>query len=306
MTTERLKTFLRSRGFKIAEKSHSNYATTTTSLSSSLNMKYHAAIGTQPDNNARIRTRYFFNLVRNNAVWNFLESRGYKIIVMSSYFMSDYTYKTPKIYNWSRQLFSEKVLGVFTVFVLQNTPISAILRPIQANHRLDINYSFNKLKAAINVPGPKFVFSHILSPHPPYVFGPNGEAVFHAMDPMLAYVGQVRYTNKMLKPCIDSILAKTKKNVVVIIQGDHGLFPNKWDLNDDRKVNQRMHIFNALYSKECDTCFYDSITPVNTFRKLLNFYFGASFPTLPDSSYAFDTYANSYWNMVNVTKRLRY
>ena len=38
-----------------------------------------------------------------------------------------------------------------------------------------VRYTLGELPVVTQLRGPKFVFAHILLPHPPYVFGPNGE-----------------------------------------------------------------------------------------------------------------------------------
>jgi hypothetical protein len=297
-------TFLKSKGFKIADKSHANYGTTLTSLSSSLNMDYHSNLGVNLKD--RIKKDYFYNLIKQNRVWMFLRKHGYRMFVCSSYALSGYYYNDNRVVNCSPEKFSENFLGRFSVFILENSPVAVLFKSPMSKHRQDIKYSFEKLKEIINAPGPKFVFFHILSPHPPYVFGPDGGAVKKDSKGLQRYVDQIIFTNKMMESCVEDILHKTNKNVVIVIQGDHGLFPLIWDLKNDIIVNQRMQIFNAFYSKECDSCFYDSITPVNSFRKILNYYFHANMPYLPDSSFAFETYSQQVWNMFNVTDRLKW
>jgi hypothetical protein len=48
----------------------------------------------------------------------------------------------------------------------------------------------------------------------------------------------------------------------------------------------RLAILNAYYLPGVDSdLIYPSISPVNTFRLILNTYFGADLPLLPDESY---------------------
>jgi len=50
-----------------------------------------------------------------------------------------------------------------------------------------------------------------------------------------------------------------------------------------------MQIFNAIrLPKKDKNIFYDSITPVNTFRLIFNYYFDTDFELLEDKSYFTD------------------
>ena len=64
-----------------------------------------------------------------------------------------------------------------------------------------------------------------------------------------------------------------------------------------------MSILNAYYLPDQNTeLIYDSITPVNSFRLILNAYFNANYELLEDKSY-FSDYGQPY-NFTDVTKIL--
>ncbi len=44
-------------------------------------------------------------------------------------------------------------------------------------HRQIISYTFQKLPEVAVIPGPKFVFAHIIAPHPPFVFDKSGNPI---------------------------------------------------------------------------------------------------------------------------------
>ena len=69
---------------------------------------------------------------------------------------------------------------------------------------------------------------------------------------------------------------------MIIIQGDHGPLP---DLTEE--ASQRLPILNAYYLPgiQMDNVLYPSISPVNSFRVVLNSYFGQTLPLLEDRSY---------------------
>ncbi len=144
----------------------------------------------------------------------------------------------------------------------------------------------------INQRSPKFVFYHIDIPHPPFVFGPNGEtytrsedmpghdipesdtAAYEANQEKL-YIDQVLFINKQILPIIDEILAESQTPPVIILQGDHGTD----GLN-------RMAIFSSYYVPDVmKSQLYPAISPVNTFRLLFDSLFGTAYGLLPDVSY---------------------
>jgi hypothetical protein len=99
----------------------------------------------------------------------------------------------------------------------------------------------------------------------------------------------------MLKKILHKILFESKSDPIIIIQGDH------WPLlKNKNKIMNRMHIFNAIHlTKNKKNFFYNSVTPVNTFRLIFNNYFNTKFMLLEDRSY-YTEYKVPY-NFVDVT-----
>jgi hypothetical protein len=136
--------------------------------------------------------------------------------------------------------------------------------------------------------GKLFVFAHLVVPHLPYTFGPNGEVpAFQGKNATheeigAAYVDQVRFVNKEVLDVIDTLIQNSEVPPVIIVQGDHGPLP---DLTEE--PSQRLPILNAYYLPgiPTDKILYPSISPVNSFRVVLNSYFGQDLPLLQDQSY---------------------
>ena len=93
--------------------------------------------------------------------------------------------------------------------------------------------------------------------------------------------------NGKLKVTIDSIVAQSSQDPVVIIQGDHG--PGaRFSLYtlEGTYVRERFSILNAYHLPGGgERVLYDSISPVNTFRVVFNHYFGTSYGILVDKSF---------------------
>jgi hypothetical protein len=126
--------------------------------------------------------------------------------------------------------------------------------------------------------GPKFVYAHILMPHPPHVFNIDGSVNLQASpytDDKIEFGIQLDYLNPQIIEIVKKIIGKSGPSPIIILEGDHGLFDF-----------ERTSILNAIYfPNSVDEVFYPQISLVNTFRLLFNEYFGADFPMLDDYSY---------------------
>jgi len=85
----------------------------------------------------------------------------------------------------------------------------------------------------------------------------------------------------MAEALADEILARSEVPPIIVLQADHG-------------PSEEMGIFNAFYFPEDGRSYlYPSITPVNTFRLIFDFYFGTNLGLLEDRSY-FSNYGHPY------------
>jgi hypothetical protein len=140
------------------------------------------------------------------------------------------------------------------------------------------------------IAGPKFVFAHIILPHPPFVFDEQGNAVNYpeplsAEEYAKAYRAQVIYLNQRLLPLLQTILAESNPPPIIILQGDTG--PGRVSHSG------RMAILSALYLPGYADVLPTSLTPVNNFRLVFDAYFNASLTRLEDDSY-FSLYTAPY------------
>ena len=109
----------------------------------------------------------------------------------------------------------------------------------QARER--INYLLDHLPDVARDPRPTFTFAHLLCPHPPIIFGRDGEDVAHEQEasslrgrtrstaasgiPSLSagrYRDQAAYITRRIQETIDRILAESPEPPIIIVQSDHG------------------------------------------------------------------------------------
>jgi hypothetical protein len=142
----------------------------------------------------------------------------------------------------------------------------------------------------------KFVFAHLISPHPPYIFGANGEKVFSnqsGQSSRLLFINQLEYINKKILLMLNSIFEiDNGREKIIIIQGDHGIreiIPNNiYNFKQDW-ANETFGTLNAIYisdkEKLKDVHYY---TPVNTFRIVLSQWFNQNLTLLENKFYFTD------------------
>jgi hypothetical protein len=226
-------------------------------------------------------------MIQSNAVRQFLEARGYTVVAFETGWSWSqwesanvfYSYHpSANLINAFESLFIETTLLRIPLDFM-NVSETASGDIIQHNR---IAYNLGILKnIAGKIKGPKFVFAHLVIPHYPYVYGPNGEFVTPEPGPsadLKGYPDAVTYIDQAILQAVDRIMADSKTPPVIVIQGDHGAFRYS-------EHAQRMSILNAYYLPGAQAALYPTISPVNTFRVIFNSYFGKNYPLLDDASW---------------------
>lgn len=296
---------LRSRGFYVANRSSSNYAQTFLSLASSLNYRYLNHQGNEERADTPWRTKIVRSL-RHSRIREFLEGRGYLFVAFSG------GCAATEIADAAVYEVPPAALSEFQNVLLRIIPFGATWIPATKRgakkHAERILYTVENVTSHTRSDRPCFVFCHICCPHPPFVFGKDGkqpdlsQALFglgdgshyHHMDPAkrMEYVElyrlQVSFLNKLVLQAVDRILADSTTPPVIVIQADHGpgsrLNWSKGARSSDLK--ERMAILNAYHLPgAARTMLYETISPVNTFRVILQAYFGVPIRLLEDKSY---------------------
>jgi hypothetical protein len=287
---------LRKMGFYVAANSHSNYSWTTYSLASSLNMQYLPMV---PDG----RDAHWFQfaedldtprMIGNNRVLSFLKAKGYSYVDLSIWGnLADKGRPLPhgqfqrNLYYGYNDYDQEFYIGLIKMTFLAK-PLAENYFEAKAKRETIIE-KFKQLENVPHIKGPKFTYAHFLIPHPPYVFDQRGDkpsliSGALQLNEKTLYLNQLIYANGCAIKAIETILKDSEAPPIIIIQGDHGA----WELgkNHDENVRMRMNILNAYYLPHNGASqLYAGVTPVNTFRIVLNKYFGAEFPLLEDKSY---------------------
>ncbi|HET9912747.1 MAG TPA: hypothetical protein VFQ13_12700 [Anaerolineales bacterium] len=296
--------FLEEKGFYVADRATSNYPQTHLTLSSMLNLQYLDTY-TQEFGNSNDRSG-LYELTWHPTIRRLLKDQGYKFVALPSATLATQIRDADIYFNMTNSDINE-----FETLLLSSTVVGVTVeawgfdQPVQGYelHRKYILFSLEKLSEVAEVPGPKFVFAHIMLPHPPFIFNHAGNFIvpnhpYVMWDASLfpgtteeyqqGYKEQVTFLNQKMEIIISDILARSENPPIIILQGDHGpgAFYDVLELDNNSCLSERFTILDAYYFPDGDyQLLYPSITPVNSFRVVLNKYFGAQLDLLEDRSY---------------------
>ena len=310
--------FLKQREFYVAENSYSNYSLSSTSIPATMNMNYINFLADELGEDSRSYDPLLgkdFGLYADNQVIKNFKSMGYKVAKIGSVPM--YLHEIPladlsscykSIHLMDNRLFDTvartSMIGYF------------IERWSEDLQRQIIICAFEELpKISSYYEEPVFVWSHIMLPHFPLIFGANGEPVtpgesllvmnnphvFEGTDSSWnikqQFLQQLQFANKKSMELVDKILENEKQSII-IIQSDHG---SAFDVNlhdpTDDDVHQRLSNINAIYfpDEKPREILMNDTTNVNTFRIVFNSYFGSDYDILEDRIYWNLSYKKPFW-----------
>jgi uncharacterized membrane protein len=292
---------LRKRGFYVANQSHSNYVQTEISIPSSLNMNFIPNLIPNMDTDATQRVTLDHLATTNEASRQFT-ARGYKTaVVTSGYAIFDGIPATYEFHGKENRSLFESTLASSSPLASENSDDRMFQ---QRRDELQ-----GALESVRNMAGrrssPRFIFTHILAPHPPFVWDAEGRPVRPKIpfgiwdgsdyinsgltreDYRIGYTGQVTTLNRLVLKTVDAVLAKPGIRPIIIIQGDHGS-KRFLDQNDLSKTDVRecfSNLFAILAPPSVQKLIYPTMTPVNELRCVMDGLFDAKFPMLEDRSW---------------------
>src|SRR3989344_2238346 len=304
---------LRSNGFWVGDRSYANYPNTFLSLSSSLNMSYLQfltdILGDQQADQANV----YSQLLQDNQLARFLKSQGYKYVLFGS---SWDPLQKKGIADENYNLLAD--FDEFHLYIYERTLLNAIRGIIEKKQlftgterfnkiSLNLDYRLHRINSQKNQAQPLFVSGHFLLPHPPYVFSPECDPyTLSTSSQQVAesgYLNESQCANVVMRSLISEIQSDSNRPSVIIFQSDEGPFlPLEYFNGDGESVPENSEsylihgaILNAVYLPDKDDFskpanyekigFSPNFSPVNTFRVILNYYFGTNLSILPDKTY---------------------
>ena len=293
---EKFLEFLNNNGFYMHDKLFSTFGSTVKELNVILNMEYPKKLGWVSED---------YESLNNNKVMSIFSNQDYSVIETNSMMrwknFSDVDTKLCYDTNFINSEFLDQVLG--------KSIIRYFLEKYQQDTRRDtIRCTFNVLnEITLKTDGPKYVFSHVYVPHPPFLFGPNGENVIpdhreisglQSRENPQGYVNQLIYATNEITVVIKNIV-KNDPNAIIIVQGDTGTLTGT-DISKKtmKEIYQAHSILYAVRIPDVEDS--DYMIPVNTYRIIFNNYFNMNYDYLEYHSYL----VHNDSNMEDITKKL--
>lgn len=175
--------------------------------------------------------------------------------------------------------YNRQYQGLETDLILANRNIN--LEPFKKSWSSDVRHDLAFLRKSLfnlldSIPANKasFNYFHFMMPHPPILYDSNGRDVrvknrysnTGLKTAAAHYTSYIRYVNKEIIKMSDSILNKTGKKAIIIIQGDHGyreftgIFPSEVQYG----IQNSIYLPSGNYSG-----FSNTLTPIQTFGLVL-------------------------------------
>ncbi|MGH3443509.1 MAG: sulfatase-like hydrolase/transferase [Nitriliruptorales bacterium] len=316
--------YLESKGFTVVDDALTNYPKTAHALAASLNMSYldHLADNRGDDWGP------VYAMFREHRLGEFLTRHGYRYTHIGSWWTptstsdhADVTLRFGQLSEFASVLRGTTILPDLRRTLtpeeeeFEDTPDEFRLR--QRDHTAFGLDAMERL-AARRDSRPDFVLAHLTLPHGPNVFRADGTYVTGAEDRLRTkeegYLEQVQYANRRFREILDLLLDRPQDEMpIVVLQADEGVNPPRleadipgfvWPKATTAELEQKFEVISALLLPGVDAAIPEGMTSVNTFRFLLDTYFGTDLGLLPDRAFVFHNERDMY-HFTDVTDRLR-
>jgi len=288
------------RGFYVARCSRTNYNNTILALTTALNMHPYTDLENVAESQGLNRSQ-IWRYLKPNITMQILHSLGYQTMAFDTgYYWSSLENADVYLQPWADPL-NPPHMTPFEYQLLKSTPLVALyerngeltsttLDDLVFPYRYHVaqeEYILDQAPRIARIDSPTFTFIHVMIPHEPMVFSPEGintsTLYFGAPSDwpttpsafQKAYVNGIKYINPRMLEIVDRILEESDTPPIIIIQGDHGFWSG---------IN--LPILNAYYLPgDASNLLYPTISPVNSFRVIFDGYFGTNLDLLEDTSY---------------------
>ena len=282
---------LEARGLEVADRSRSNYSLTGLTLASMFQMRHipdipSLAHETRLKEGYRALTRL---LSAPLPTLETLRQHGYETVAIPSIVnefklrTSDRDLDTGQMVQLETVLLGRTLLAQIVNWIAPN-----LLYDQQRNRSMD---AIAALEATATDGRQQFVFAHVMLPHAPFVFGPNGEPlsqpeclpVCSIFEPpadhdewLRLYRDQVIFVNERLLEMIDS-MRSGGADPVIVLMSDHGSRAFQAENPEEMLLN-----FFAASTPGAPGLFPDDATPINLFPRLFGAYLDEQIDLVPE------------------------
>ncbi len=290
--------FLKTNKFYVPEKIFSMSSSTPHELNSILNMEYPESYGWVSDN---------YQKMNDNKVMQIFSENDYRIIETNSMMRyKNFSYVDENLCYDKNFINSE-----FLDQLLNKSIIRYFMEKHQENTRRDtVRCSFDALnQIPIHSEKPTYVFAHLYVPHPPFLFGPNGESItpdhgeisgLQSWENPEGYTNQLIFATTEIKKIVENIILNDS-SAIIIIQGDTGTLTGT-DQESQKTFDDVYQSHSILYAiRISDDINPEEINSVNTYRIIFNHIFNLNYDYL--ESYNFQM--NDIGELIDITEKLK-
>jgi hypothetical protein len=293
---------LRKRGFAVRDEATAAYPMTFLSLASTLEMDYPATEGELSDH-----APFYEAMGGDNAVVDAFGELGYRFVMGTDYSSLECGEEVDVCVE--PPVDAEGVGGERESAILEATPLSTLLPELGLDFRPLSGYlSPGDMVDAVEAEpseAPAFVYTHLLTPHPPYRYLEDCSLREDLSDKGLDLWGEAAGTGgeryRQAVECVNADLLRTIDRItaadpgaVIVIQGDHGPkfgidFHRPLDDWTESQLEERFSIMNAQRLPDgCREAGPRAELAVNTFRIVLGCLAGSELELLDERYYMID------------------
>jgi hypothetical protein len=288
---------LEKRDFHVVKNPMSNYNFTPYSMASIFDMNYLKGI-TSKANDIHNRN-VSLETINNNTLVATLKSFGYDFVNLSVFdFAGKAGVSSNEFYSTHERLISSQTLtGRIKKDLWYHFVTTFKLRWAQNGWQKDLINIFEReyngtLMEAKDPERPRFVYTHFIMPHYPYLFDRNGNQLSFEESQQDGrkdlYLEYLQYCNKQCLVLVDSILKRDKTEPIIVLMSDHGF--TKYDPSAIDPSYNFNNVLNIYIPRKNYSEFPDSMSNVNLFRVILNKQFNQRLPFLKDSTIFLEEY----------------
>ncbi|HET7026942.1 MAG TPA: hypothetical protein VFI28_04555 [Candidatus Limnocylindrales bacterium] len=313
--------WLRDEGFSVLEGSHANYVRTALSLGATMTMSHLADMPGVPGPGSGDLT-FVNDKIADSLVARQFKALGYRYVSIGSWWaptqrapLADTDLHLGGPSEFVSTLLDESALPAVQKRLHLAEPVDARVRHFDNNQ-----FGLAALKdERDDDAGPKFVFAHILLPHPPLVYDRDGSFMTSqqvaGLTDLDRYERQLAFTNDQLRQILSGLLSlPPDRQPIIILQGDEGPWPKAysanyrepfdWSAMSDDLLEIKFGILNAWYVPGGkDIGLSPTMTSINTFPTLFANWFGLPYERRDDRVYTSKSWLQPY-DLTDVTDRL--
>lgn len=308
-------------------QAYSSYPFTTSSLASVFAMNYFPDLGQQFGNKSDWQTTFpYRSIINNPPAVQVLKQNGYTYNQVGSWWENSRikikadnqptkSYRLDvfglHIYfgDLSREIVNKSILSPWLKkgITIGHTTLIQYNRDLNPQQNLDDQTDAIKAIADKGSTGqPQFTFGHVMVPHTPYIFLPDGSEANYGEEhddygapETEKYANQVAFINKHIDS-LTSYIRQHDPSAVIILQSDEGSYPPQFryvqtpdhyfdPINlSPNDMRQKFGILASYYTPGVDdkTVQTELAAAVNIFPFVLNHYLGYNMPLLPNCQFA--------------------